>query len=53
MGARERVPPGGPNSFNFMQFLGAFDRIVFGAPGGLAPNLGEILDPPLLLNIKI
>ena len=27
---------GGPNSFNFMQFLGNFDKIVLAPPGGLA-----------------
>ena len=37
-----------PNSFNFMQFLGKFGKIVcWRLPGGLAPHLGEILDPPL------
>ena len=31
-------PPGGPNSFNFMQFLGNFDKIVcWRPPGELAP----------------
>ena len=32
-------PPGGPNSFNFMQFLGNFDEIVCWRPlpGELAP----------------
>ena len=31
-------PPGGPNSFNFMQFLGKFDKIVcWRPPGELAP----------------
>ena len=30
--------PGGPNSFNFMQFLGNFDKIVcWCPPGELAP----------------
>ena len=37
-----RAPPGGPNSFNFMQFLGNFGEIVC-----WCPLLGEILDPPL------
>ena len=31
-------PPGGPNSFNFMQFLGKFD--------------GEILDPPIRYHVS-
>ena len=31
-------PPGGPNSFNFMQFLGNFGKIVcWRPPGELAP----------------
>ena len=37
------TPPTGPNSFNFMQFLGNFGKIVC-----WRPLLGEILDPPLL-----
>ena len=41
-------PPGGPNSFNFMQFLGKFGKIVCWHPqGSWRPLLGEILDPPL------
>ena len=41
-------PPGGPNSFNFMQFLGKCGKIVCSIPPeGWRPNLGEILDPPL------
>ena len=32
------TPPGGPNSFNFMQFLGKFGKIVcWRSPGELAP----------------
>ena len=34
----------GPNSFNFIQFFGTFDKIVC-----WRPDLGEILDPPLLV----
>ena len=44
-------PPGGPNSFNFMQFLRNFGKIVCWPPppplGSWRPHLGEILDPPL------
>ena len=43
-------PPGGPNSFNFMQFLGKFGNIVCWRPPppeSWRPLLGEILDPPL------
>ena len=41
------LPPRGPNSFNFMQILGKFCKIVCWYPlAGLAPHLGEILDPP-------
>ena len=44
-----RAPPGGPNSFNFMQFLGNFGEIVcWRPPGSWRPLLGEILDPPLM-----
>ena len=45
-----RAPPGGPNSFNFMQFLGNFGKIVCWRPplGSWRPLLGEILDPPLV-----
>ena len=43
-----RAPPGGPNSFNFMQFLGKYGKIVcWRPPGSWRPLLGEILDPPL------
>ena len=36
-GRMGRAPPGGPNSFNFMQFLGKFGKIVCcRPPGGLA-----------------
>ena len=50
-GRRGRAPPpGGPNSFNFMQFLGNFGKIVCWRPplGSWRPLLGEILDPPLI-----
>ena len=48
-GAGEARPPGGPNSFNFMWFLGKFDKFVcWRPPGELAPLLGEILDPLLI-----
>ena len=34
----DACPPGGPNSFNFMQFLGNFGKIVcWRLPGELAP----------------
>ena len=34
-----RAPPGGPNSFNFMQFLGKYGKIVcWRPPGELAPT---------------
>ena len=37
-GARDACPPPRPNSFNFMQFLGRFGRIVcWPPPGELAP----------------
>ena len=41
--------PGGPNSFNFMQFWGKFGKIVcWPLPSeSWRPHLGEILDPPL------
>ena len=45
-------PPEGPNSFNFMQFLRKFGKIVCWRPplpGSWRPLLGEILDPPLLV----
>ena len=41
------VPPG-PNSFDFMQSLGKFSKIVCSPPGGLVPHLRKILDPPLI-----
>ena len=35
-------PHPGPNSFNFMQFLGKFGKIIsFHPPGELAPPPGE------------
>ena len=42
-------PPGGPNSFNFMQFLGKFGKIVCWRPPleSWRPLLGENVDPPL------
>ena len=48
-----RLPPPlrGPNSFNFMQFLGNFGKIVcWRPPGSWRPLLGEILDLPLARN---
>ena len=37
-GARDAHPPGGPNCFNFMHFLGKFGKIVcWCPPGELAP----------------
>ena len=44
-------PPRGPNSFNFMQFLGNFwqNRMLVPPLGSWRPHLGEILDPPLHL----
>ena len=36
-----RAPPGGPNSFNFMQFLGKFGKIVC-----WRPPPGELAPPP-------
>ena len=41
--------PPGPNSFNFMQFLGKFGKFVcWHLPlESWRPHLGEILDPPL------
>ena len=48
-GCEGRAPPGGQNSFNFMQFLGNFGKIVCWtpSPGSWHPLLGENLDPPL------
>ena len=42
--------PPGPNSSNFVQFLGKFGKIVCWRPllESWPPFLGEILDPPLL-----
>ena len=43
-GARgTRAPPGGPNSFNFMQFSGKYGKIVsFVPPKGVgAPSSGK------------
>ena len=40
------APPGGPNSFNFMQF---WAKLCVGVSlVDWRPNIGEILDPPLL-----
>ena len=37
-GARDACPPGGPNSFDFMQFFGKFGNFVcWRPPGELAP----------------
>ena len=38
-GVRDARPPGRPNSFNFMQFLGEFGKIVR-PPGGFTPPPG-------------
>ena len=50
-----RAPPGGPNSFNFMQFLGKFGKIVcWHLPlESWRPLLGEILDPPLVILVLV
>ena len=37
-----RAPPGCPSSFNFIQFLGKFRKIIY-----WHLYLREILDPPL------
>ena len=48
-GRRGRTPLWGPNSFNFMQILGNFGKIIcWPAPGSWRSLLGEILDPPLV-----
>ena len=37
-GQGTRAPPGGPNSFDFMQFLGNFYKMIcWHPPGELAP----------------
>ena len=42
--------PRSPNSFNFMECWGKFGKILcLRPPGGLAPYLWEILDPPLAM----
>ena len=57
-GARDAcAPPGGPNSFNFMQSLGHFGKIVcWRPPGELAPpprgNPGSATASYLLLLSK-
>ena len=51
-----RAPLGGPNSFNFMQFLGKFGKFVcwrHPPRGSWRPLLGEILDPPLIRLISL
>ena len=48
-GAWGTCAPPGPNSLNFMQFLGKYGKIVcWHPPGSWHPLLGEIQDPPLL-----
>ena len=51
-----RPPPRRPNSFNFMQFLGEFGKIVCSRPPppleGSRPPLGEILDPSLKSSVE-
>ena len=48
LGGARGTPPRDPSSFNFMQFLGKFGKIVcWRPPGSWRPLLGEILDPPL------
>ena len=50
-GVRGTRPPG-PNSFNFMQFLGKFGKIVCWRPLEIwSPHLREILDPPLAKHV--
>ena len=45
-GRKGRAPPWGPNSFNFMQFLGKYGNINVAAPlGSWRPLLEE--NPPL------
>ena len=39
---RDICPPKGPNSFNFMQFLGKFGKLYVGAPLGVGtPPQGD------------
>ena len=41
-GVRDACPPGGPNSFNFMQFLGKYGKIICWCPRGVGtPSLGK------------
>ena len=48
-GTRDVCPHWSPNSFNFMEFLGKFGKIIcWCPPGSWCPLLREILDPPLL-----
>ena len=50
-GVRDTLP-WGPNSFNFMQFLGKFGKIIcWRPPGSWRPLIGEILDLSLECNI--
>ena len=44
-GARDARPPAGPNSFNFMQFLGKFGKIVCWQ-SYVGTILGELAPPP-------
>ena len=41
-GTRDARSPGGPNSFNFMQFFGKFGKIVYWRPRGVGtPSSGK------------
>ena len=40
-GVRDMCPPGGPNSFNFMQFLGTYGKIVRWCPLGSGVPIRE------------
>ena len=53
-GGEKDTPPGDPNSFNFMQFFGKiWQNRMLAPPESWRPLLGEILDPPLTLNVNI
>ena len=64
-GSREGRPPGGPNSFNFMQFLGKFGKIVcwhlprgvgappWGNPGSATAESDGLSLPPQTKFVKV
>ena len=51
-GVQRTSAPVGPNSFNFMQFLGKFGKIVYWCPPGVNPGSTTVLFAKKCIKMK-